>query len=309
MQEKINKRLAGLAILLVLAIGIVWWAGRRDVSYHPDKNLFRDFEMELVDKVVLRSPKDTITLKYSGSEWKVNEEYPADRTRVTVLFATLQKAEPWRPVSSSLKDSIADAMDSQGIRVSMYVENEIVQELIVSGNVARTETYFKKVSSDDSYVMNIPGYRTYVGGIFELDESGWRNRQVFGLRWENFKKLETRFRNPSGNFSVVMENGRGSIAGIAQADTSKLSQYMDYLNLLTVDEFLTRSAMLDSLGKTSPVAEFSIEDLASRTYTLALYPPEKGNHVYALLNATQWAVIQEDRIFPILRPKEFFVMR
>jgi len=211
MQEQRNKRLAGLALLLVLAIGVAWWAGRRDESYRPDKNLFRDFEIELVDQVVLRSKEDTITLKYVGSEWKVNEVHPADRNRIMVLFATLQQAEPRRPVASSLKDSIADVMTSQGIHVSLYIENELVQELVVGGNLAKTETYFKKVTTDESYVMNIPGYRTYVGGIFELDEGGWRDRHIFRFNWENFRKLESRFKNPAGNFSVVMDNGMATI--------------------------------------------------------------------------------------------------
>jgi hypothetical protein len=308
MQEQRNKRLAGLALVLVLAIGVAWWAGRRDESYRPDRNLFRDFEIELVDQVVLRSKDDTITLRYVGSEWKVNEIHPADRNRIMVLFATLQQAEPRRPVASSLKDSIANVMTSEGVHVSMYIENEIVQELIVGGNSAKTETYFMKETTDESYEMNIPGYRTYVGGIFELDEGGWRDRHVFRFNWENFRKLETRFKNPAGDFSVLMDNGMASIPGVS-ADTAKLNQYMDYLSLLTIDEYLNRTAKLDSLGKTPPVAEFSIEDIGSRTYTLALYPPQRGTNVYALLNATQWAVIQEDRIFPILRPKEFFIKR
>jgi hypothetical protein len=309
MQEKRNKKLAGLALSLALTIGAVYWAGLRDESYRPDKNLFRDIEIELVDKVILRSKKDSVTLKYTGSGWNVNEIHAADRSRIMVLFATLQQAEPKRPVASSLKDSISRAMESDGIDVLLFIGDEVVQELIVGGSPAKTETYFKKKGIDDPYVMSIPGYRTYVGGIFELDENGWRDRHIFRFNWENFRSLESRFKNATGDFSVVMNNHVATIPEVALADTAKLNQYMDYLSLLAVDDYLDTNSMLDSLAKTQPVAEFAIEDIASRKYTLALYAPQYGKGVYALVNGTQWAVIQEDRIFPILRPKEFFVKR
>ncbi len=41
--------------------------------------------------------------------------------------------------------------------------------------------------------MNIPGYRVYVSGIFELDESGWREKRVFAFNWQNFQKLDAHF--------------------------------------------------------------------------------------------------------------------
>ena len=49
-----------------------------------------------------------VTLKYNGSRWKVNDEFNADPIMIDVLFATLQQAEPRRPLAASLKDSVAE---------------------------------------------------------------------------------------------------------------------------------------------------------------------------------------------------------
>lgn len=298
-----------LSVILTVAVGASYWMGRQEEGFRPDKNLFRDYEIELVDEVILRSPQDTIHLKYTGTSWVVNDVYPADRDRIRVLFATLQQAEPKRPVATSLKDSIARVLTTQGVHVIARSNQEDVQRFAVGGNTARSETYFKREDSDEPYLMIIPGYRVYVGGIFEMNESGWRDKYIFKVNWENFRQLESHFRNPAGDFKVVMEDRRVSVEGVTQVDTAKLNSYMDYLSLIKIDEYVPTTPQLDSLSKTAALAKFSVTDIGGREFSLQVFERRQGNAVYALLNGTQWAVIQEDRIFPILRPKEFFIKR
>jgi hypothetical protein len=271
--------------------------------------MFRDFDLETVDEVVFKSKADTIHLRYNGSSWTVNEKYPADRDMIRVFFATLQQAEPKRPVATSIQDSIMQVLTTDGVHVSILIDGDKVQDILVGGNLAKTETYFAKPDHEMAYVMMIPGYRVFVGGIFEMNESGWRDKYAFKMNWENFASFEARFKNAVGNFEVKMDDRTVRIEGVAQLDTAKINEYMDYLSLLKVDEYVPANPALDSLGKTLPEAQFMVRDIGGKEHTLKLFAPRASNRFYALLNASQWSVIQADRILPVLRPKEFFVKR
>src|SRR5690606_24902587 len=219
----------------------------------------------------LESPGGKIKLSYTGSRWMVNGEYPADRDMIRVLFATLQKAEPKRPVATSLQDSISDYLGKSGVKISLLMKSEGVENFIVGGNERKTETYFKKVTEDVPYVMTIPGYRVYVGGIFELDENGWRDKYVFNFNWRNFSKLEVQFRKPGDNFTVTMDEGGVHMKELALPDTAKLNTFMDQISLLTVTEYLASTPQLDSLATTDPLIQFMITDIGGKQYELSMF--------------------------------------
>ncbi|HYF68533.1 MAG TPA: DUF4340 domain-containing protein [Ohtaekwangia sp.] len=309
MQEKKNKRLFVLLIVLLVSITAVYWVGREEQSFAPDKKLFNNYESELVDEVLLRSAADTVRLKYNGSRWLVNDQYQADRDMIRVFFATLEKAEPKRPVASSMKDSISNALEVNGVHVTLFTKSTQVANFIAGGNQPKTQSYFKAEDTNQPFVMAIPGYRVYVSGIFELNESGWRDKHVFNLNWQNFSRLDADFKNPEGNFTILMEDGAVKVKDVAIADTARVNGFMDYISLITVDDFVPGSRKLDSLSKTPPFVSFEITDIGGKNHLLTIFPGTGRQQFYGLINKSQWAVFQEDRILPLLRPKEFFIKR
>src|SRR5688572_11911837 len=106
MQEKRNKRLFVLLIALLVATAAAYWFSGEERNAEIDKKLFQRVDLKTIDEVVLESGSGTVTLKLDGSRWKINNQYEADRNLIDVLFATLQQAEPKRPLASSLQDSI-----------------------------------------------------------------------------------------------------------------------------------------------------------------------------------------------------------
>lgn len=309
MQEKRNKRLAFLLLVLVSASVAVYWFGRGENSFTPDKHLFNDYDLQSINEVLLESPQGKVRLHYTNSRWQVND-MPADPNLIQVLFATLQQAEPKRPVASSINDSISAFLEKQGVKVSLLSGQQAVETFYAGGNLRKTQAYFKKAGNDESHVMTIPGYRVYVSGIFELDALGWRDKLVFNFNWQNFKSLEISSQKSEGNFTVVMGDREVTIKGIAEADTARLNAYLDHVSLLTVDEYVANSGQnLDSLARIPPVLAIRINDVANREYTLQLYPRAGKKSFYGWINASQWAVFHENKIIPILRSKEFFIKR
>jgi hypothetical protein len=302
-QQKINKRLFISLIILISATIALLFFSNSETADKVDPAIFRARDLKTIDRVTLESNKGKVTLKYK-SGWLVNDRYAADTRMIQVLFATLQQAEPRRPVASSIKDSISEEISRNGVKVSLFEGEQQVKTFVAGGNDSKTQTYFMDANGD-AYIVTIPGYRVYVAGIFELDEGGFRDKYVFPFNWRNFKSLKVAFPgNPSENFNVVMEKDFFTIEGLNKTDTARLNDFLDDVSLLTCEQYLSPN-IIDSLTKVQPQFVVTIEDIASRQYTLSLFQPQAKNGIVGLIDR-QPAYFDLNRARSIIRPRSFF---
>jgi hypothetical protein len=307
MQGKKNKRrFILLVVLTVSVLAVLWWMqpeNRMDL----EQDIFQVEDLSTINQVQLQSDTTSVTLSFNGSQWQVNEKYDADPNMIRVLFATLQQAIPRRKVARIREDSIYGALAVSGVEVSLYAGEELKERFVAGGNPAKTQAFFADPSTREVYVMNIPGYRVYVSGIFELAEGGWRDKLVFDFNWRNFKSLQVEFPSkPSDSFTVSrMENNFG-IAGVGAVDTAKLHTFLDDLSLLRVEEYLSASELKDNLSQAQPLARLILADVGNRTHRLEIFPPEPSSRVMALIQNSQVAVLSREKIQGLLKPKSFF---
>lgn len=308
-QEKRNKRLVILFAALCCMTVVVYWLGKNDGTVEIDKNKFKNFDLKTIDQIVLESKMGRVELKFSGSKWEVNNQFDADASMIEVLFATLQQAEPKRPVAESIKDSIGDALKVHGVKVSLLEQGAAKFSFYAGGNFQKTQAFFGEANAEiQPYLVTIPGYRVYVSGIFELAEADWKNKYVFGFNWRNFQRLETQFsQKPADNFQVAVEDNYFAVQGLTDLDTAKLNTYLDDISLLTVDEYKNEPIFSDSLSHPASILMIVVKDIAQRTYTLELFPPKaSGQPVPGLINGVQWAFFDPGKIQNIYRRKSFF---
>src|SRR5687768_12922575 len=235
--------------------GIVFYVGKTDGAVDVDPFMFKDFDFKSVDQVVLESRTGRVDLKFNGTKWKVNNQFDADPSMVEVLFATLQQAEPKRPLPPNIQDSINTVLKQQGVKVSVISSGQPVLIFYAGGNAKKTQAYFGTENEElKSYLVTIPGYRVYASGIFELPEKEWKNKFVFGFNWRNFQRLEAEFpEKGADDFQVALNDNYFSVEGLVSVDTAKLNTFLDDVSLLTVDEYLEETIFEDSVAKTSPV--------------------------------------------------------
>jgi hypothetical protein len=307
-QTKKNKRLAlWLVLLLVITVATAFLLGgesRVDI----DKSLFKVQNTQEVDRIVMERRNQKTEVAYNGSRWKVNDIYDADPQLVKVVMATLQQLEPKRKISEP-GDSVHKALDSAGVKVTVFANNQEVNTFVAGGNFQKTQALFKKPASDDIFVAHIPGYRVYVAGIFELNALQWRQKRVFNFNWRNFAELEATFPdNPSANFKVAPRDGMFGVEGV-KTDTTKLSGFMDAVLALSVTEYVEAPAMVDSLRSTKPVMAILIKDVAQKEYRLDLFREKPDGSAPVLINGAELAIINGQYIRSIIRPRAYFSMR
>ena len=309
MQQKRNIRLLiSLCVLVVITAGVVFLFNRETAAV--DKTIFQVADLKTIDKVVLQQDSFKTEIALTGNRWRVNGEV-ADRSMIDVLFATLQQAEPKRKLSEKLTDSVRTFLEKEGVHVTLYQGDEPALDFFAGGNPSKTQAYFSKPGDEDVYIMIIPGYRVYTAGIFELEPSGWKDKYVFNVNWQNFKNLSVSFTaSPTDNFDVVM-NKLLEIKGVAQADTAKLNSFVDNVSLLTVDQYLTREQAVayDSVLLTGTGFEITISDISGKTHSLKLYPEIGKPVVFGLVQGSYPAIFDSRKILPLMKSKGWFTLK
>ena len=273
-----------------------------------DKDLFQIEGLDKINQVVLESPKGKTILSYNGAKWVVNGKYPADRQMITVLFATLKQTVAKRKVAAHLQDSLQKEIIKSGVKISCTEAGVPAGELWAGGNSQKTETYFQK-KDGTPYLVTIPGYRVYVASIFELAANDWRDKTVFTFNWQNIKGLEVNFpTDPKQDFKASFNQKLFSIEGIS-TDTTRLDGFMDALFQLHADRILDSTEAIKFAGDLTqkPMMEIAIQDIGSRSYPLAIFPPRKGSsYVVGKIN-DEIVFLNPMALSGILRKKEFFI--
>jgi hypothetical protein len=313
MQAKRNRRLLISLIGLTLLSVCFYFFANKNNQIEVDTSLFKLKEEANINRVVIESPTGKVTLEFNGTRWSVNNNYEADRQLIKLLFATLEKAEPKRPVANGQLNSIDSILSKNGVTVNLFEGENLIQSFRAGGNEQKTEAYFQKSMGQPSYVMVIPGYRIYVSYIFELDESGWRDKRIFNFNWRNFKGLNMTVEDdPSQSFSVSFKDQFFGIAGIAEVDTTKLNDYLDAISLLSAEQYIMPgfSSTYDSLLKTAPFFRIEVSDISEKTYSLDLFAPLKNDpRAVGRLDGNQAVLFSRNDILPIARKRGFFILR
>lgn len=304
-----NKILAVCALVLAAFSAMLFLMRSGEDRPVVDRLLFAVEATEKIDHVQLIRNKDTVELTFTDGRWKVNERYDADVQMIKVLMATLLQEVPHRPVAKVLTDSVNRRLDRTGTHVLISSGGATQLEFVAGGNEAKSEAWFRKSGDLQPYLMIIPGYRVYVAGIFELRESGWRNKRIFDFNWRNFKTLTASYpREPKEDFVVEMKRDYFGIRGMDPLDTTKLNDYLDAVSLLMARRFVDASERgADSVARMAPLARIEIRDIADRTYGLELFAAGSRNReVYGRLSDGQLVAFDRDDVPAVTRRRAFF---
>lgn len=303
-ENRNRNLLISLLVLSVATLGYYWYS-QRDRS-GVNKALFQIDRLDEVDQVVLTRGSDEVVLKFDGTRWLVNDEI-ADRNLIDVLFATLQQAQPVRPLAQALQDSVKQHLQAEAVQVRVLAGEEVLKTFVAGGNARKTQAYFFQ-PDEDVYLVTIPGYRVYVSGIFELDKNGWKDKHAFQINWRNFQSLSASFpRSPADNFNVRFKDGFFRVDELPETDTTRLNDYLDAVSFLMVDSYISNKAILDSLGSASPTMTISLRDVANRSFVLSLYPdPREPSKILGITDSTQLAWFHRRLLEGILRTRDHF---
>ncbi|HLF36277.1 MAG TPA: hypothetical protein VI583_18670, partial [Cyclobacteriaceae bacterium] len=205
MQRKKNIRSIVLLVILGSSAVVLALTGNRSGRKITNDRQFMIEDTVSVSRIVIEGEDFINTLERTGGIWKINEKYPADNSMVRVLMAVLHEVRVHRKAPRQMLFEITEGMKSKGIKVSVYDRQDLIHSFIAWGN-GTSVSYFKEDESDP-LVVHLPGYNSYVTGIFEVKENDWRDRLIVSTSWSGLKKYLLEYPGEINDGFTIISDG------------------------------------------------------------------------------------------------------
>ncbi|WP_456462879.1 hypothetical protein [Reichenbachiella sp.] len=305
------KKLSFVFVGLLVASLLLMWAGKKDRIVSVDKNLFAIADTTLMTGIVIQSEQQEISIQRKENDWRINDQYKADPQLVYLSQRILNAVQTQRPVSQSNLNAIKGELEKEGKLVAVQLSTGEEKKFYAGGNAAKTTAYFGNEDLSKIYTVAIPGYKSYLSGIFELSLNQWRDRVLFASSWRTIQNLTIDYSSPEfTDLNIYFENQFLAIEGVNSLDTAALINYLQPLEFFQLNDYLNAGAFprYDSLLTVKPIAQMNLKDInKDNDRNLTIYPKIKGERFYLLTNPEmEMIVVDEGRMQRLLaQPSQF----
>ncbi|MEP3386888.1 MAG: hypothetical protein ABJO02_01790 [Reichenbachiella sp.] len=305
------KKLSFVFVGLLVVSLLLMWAGKKDRIVSVDKGLFAITDTTLMTGIVIQSENQKISIQRKENNWRINDQYKADPQLVYLSQRILNAVQTQRPVSQSNLNAIKSKLERDGKLVTIQLSTGEEKKFYAGGNAAKTTAYFGNEDLSKIYTVAIPGYKSYLSGIFELSLNQWRDRVLFASSWRTIQNLTIDYSSPEfTDLNIYFENQFLAIEGVNSLDTAALINYLQPLEFFQLNDYLNAGAFprYDSLLTVKPIAQMNLKDInKDNDRNLTIYPKIKGERFYLLTNPEmEMIVVDEGRMQRLLaQPSQF----
>jgi hypothetical protein len=227
----------------------------------------------------------------------------------SVLFAVLHQVRVKRPVPKNKIEIIDNDLLQNGHQIEITMEDETRVEFIAGGN-GISISYFK-YAEEDPLIVYLPGYESYVSGIFDVTVNDWRDRLIFQTSWLGLKELRISYPDRPEN-NVIIEPGKNlyRVENISSLDTASLMNFLDRISYFYTDQYISPGQVnaYDSLRKTVPFALFRIDavtfEMPVEISFFHSLPNEKV--LLGVINDKDMCLFQKERINFVFKKRKDF---
>lgn len=305
--KKLSFVFVGLAVVSLLLM----WMGKKERIVHVDKDLFAIADTTQISGLTIGSKDQVIDIERKESNWQINDRYKADPQLIYLAQRILNAVQTQRPVGKSNFETIKNHLVESGIKVQVYFSDGDQRVFYAGGNTAKTTAYFANEGLTKIYTVAIPGYKSYLSGIFELSLNQWRDRVLFESDWRTIQQLEINYADENlTDLRIAFEDKFLAVAGVNSLDTAALMEYLHPLEFFQLNDYLTPGSFprYDSLKDSAPIATLEVRDIdADNNRSLKVYPKILGERFYLVTDAAgEMIVVDEGRMENLLaQPQQF----
>lgn len=310
-----NKNITLLIILSILFVSsvILTISDKPVKNTIRAKNLFTLQDTSRVRKISIVSGDKEIHLLRNSNSWQLNDSFEAEKNIVKVLLSILKDVEVERNVSKDHARAIEQELKNHGYLVNIEDENSLLLQFYVKGNDNKTESFMMRYQSQIPYLVNIPGYDSYVAGIFEIPANDWRDRTILNASWRSIQQLHIQYQHhPEYDVNIKFDFNFLSIDGVEKLDTTKMMHYLAQYNPLQADRYIDQGQYrkYDSLLNTTPTVKISVRDIKpENTKSMEFFPAFSGDPMMLayIPEDKQMVLFESKRIKNIFAIKDDFV--
>ena len=263
-----NKNINLIVILALLILSSIVFGLTDGTVSNTIKNtdIFSIQDTSKIDQISIESVNERILLTKIDGIWMLDNKLKAEQNIVKILLSILKDAEVTRSVPASQQKEIASLIKNKGYLVQISSDGDVQKAFYSAGNENKTVSYMMEVDDTEPYIMNIPGYGSYVAGIFEIPKNDWRDRLILSTNWRTLQKLNINYTEfPEYDLTIKFDFNFLTVEGVQKLDTSRMMAFIDEFNFLQTDRYLVngQNEKYDSLLQTPATVSLSIEDINS----------------------------------------------
>ena len=302
-----NQRLA-LAAVVLLVVNIAFLSVGNSGTSATRQPAIAIQDTSRVEAITMTMLGKSHTLRREADSWTLNDQYNTDPAYTKILLAVLSRVSVKRELGQEQLGELVGRLDQEGVRVQV---SGVDRAFHVIGNRTFTKTYFIEEAGQKGYEVEIPGYRDYVGGIFQLSEDQWRDRLIFRGNFHTIQSIRLQSDDES-LFDLRLDSRYFTIEGLNAYDTTALVNYLNGFSYVQANERISpgKFPRYDSLSQTPPELQVTIKDLG-RTEPLELnvYPALPGE-TYQLVqvNDADLVVFASTRLEAWFRDRSSFAV-
>jgi hypothetical protein len=228
------------------------------------------------------------------------------------LLSILKDVEVIRNVPKTETEDIANHIREHGFLIKISGNGNLLQTFYSAGNNNKTVSYIMPAKGSNVSIINIPGYESYVTGIFEITVNDWRERVILRTNWRSLQKLQINYSEyPELNLNISFEFDFLNVEGVANLDTAKMMGFIDEFNFLQTDRYIAKgeNPRYDSLLQTPNTVSMTIEDInAKNSKTIDFFPliPDDPMMLGFVKEDNQMVLFEANRIQNLFAVKSDF---
>ncbi|GJM28874.1 MAG: hypothetical protein DHS20C17_15090 [Cyclobacteriaceae bacterium] len=295
-----NKSLGVLLALLVLiSVSLSFWE-RGSGNGKIDTDLFVVENIDPIDRIVISNQQEILDCRAFSGGFKINDEFVMDQDLLTVLAAVFQRVRVQRPLSGNQQQQVYQSIKETGSHIELYQGDQLLTSFWAGGDPSEQNSYFA-TEEGAVYLVHLPGYTSYVSGLFQLPLAKWRSRTIFNNTWRSLLTYSFQdFNDPENDFQINYQDPFFQVPGVQQLDSNNV---IDYLQRVVS---LTASAVVDTAYQGMPALELTTTDIdPAKNQTLTLYG-EDDQPVMLGKSGNQYFTFARANIEPLLKNSRFF---
>jgi len=288
-----------LVFLIMVSVALSFWQKGTGGS-QIDQDLFVLDDIDRIDRVVISRGGEVIDCRAFPTGFMVNGQFPMDENLLTLLAAVLQQVRVQRPLTGQEKQEAWQRMQEAGSHLQVYDGEQILTSFWTGGDDAKQHSYFA-TEDGQVYLVHLPGYTSYVSGLFELPLRDWRSRTIFLNTWRSLLSFSYQDHSePDNNFEINYRDPFFSVSGIHRLDSNRVMNYLQ--DLVT----LRASSVVDTVFEGKPWLELSTTDIdPMKNLSLVLYGDtaqstmlgRAGEHYFTFRTVSLLAIIKNAEYF------------
>lgn len=303
-----KKNWSLLIILLVLSgvFGILLTRKGPTTSLEVEEELFAIQDTAAIERIELQQPDGSIqVLERQRAGWQLNDAYQADEQLMQLLLSVVHNVEVKRPVARIQQEEIVEALQQKGIQVRVYDAGGLRKEFYTGGSPEQQLSYF--MQNNQPYVMELPGYATYISGIFNLSEENLRDKTLISTNYLNLQRVLVDYPQQE-DVLITFDGGRLEVEGIQQPDSAQLLGFLSLFEDLQAVGYVNPQEYpeLQRLLEQQPLAEITLTTLQHpQGKNLQLYgTTQDGRFSLGYLPKEEQAFLLDERLARMLLLKK-----